>query len=208
MRRPSLLRSSLVLGSLFLGACSFISPYSITFTNTSGEVIDPELSTLDFVVSAPTLAVISGVSCEGTESLDIVPVANKNAEPTTVHKLPLTLLKNQPAGVECEVTVTVYDKTTTSQASNSILLVMPGSVLTEEVPVEPIEPEETPAEPENIVEETPVEPADTPVESAIEPENSTVVTSPENSTEAEATSTDGVEAATEAESTPSADVEL
>lgn len=121
MRQPLFL-----LPILLLGACSLISPYTITFTNTPGEVVDPATSTLDFVVSASTLAYISGVSCEGAEPMDILPLANKEGA-NTVHKLPLTLMKDQPSGAKCEVTVTAYDKTTTEQSSASIELTMNGT---------------------------------------------------------------------------------
>jgi hypothetical protein len=121
-----------LLSVVLLGACSLISPYAITFTNTPGSVIDPSSSTLDFVVSAPTLAYISGVSCEGAEALDILPLADKGAEAATVHKLSLSLMKDQPAGAKCEVTVTAYDRTTTDQASASIDLTMNGIPLAKE----------------------------------------------------------------------------
>ncbi len=121
-----------ILSVVLLGACSLLSPYTITFTNTAGEVIDPSSSTLDFVVSAPTLAYISGVSCEGAEALEILPLADKDSEPTTVHKISLGLMKDQPAGAKCEVTVTAYDRTTTDQASGSIELTMNGISLAKE----------------------------------------------------------------------------
>ncbi len=121
-----------LLSVVLLGACSLISPYTVTFTNTPGSVIDPSSSTLDFVVSAPTLAYISGVSCEGAEALDILPLADKDSEPTTVHKISLSLMKDQPAGAKCEVTVTAYDRTTTDQASASIELTMNGIPLAKE----------------------------------------------------------------------------
>ena len=117
-----------LLPVLFLGACSLISPYSITFTNTPGEVVNPDFSTLDIVVSAPTLAYISGVSCEGAEPLELLPVVNKDMTVGTVHKLTLGLMKDQPAGSTCEVTVTAYDKTTTEQASESIEVKMAGEL--------------------------------------------------------------------------------
>lgn len=116
----------LLLPVTLLAACSLISPYTITFTNTPESVIDPNSSTLDFVVSAPTLAYISGVSCENAQPMVIYPVASENTEVSTVHKLPLDLLKDQPSGVLCDITVTAYDKTTTEQSSESILLRMNG----------------------------------------------------------------------------------
>jgi hypothetical protein len=127
MRHPLYL-----LPVLLLGACSLISPYTITFTNEPGEVIDPASSTLDLVVSAPTLAYISGVACEGAEELDILPVESKTMEVNTVHKLPLTLMEGQPSGASCEVTVTAYDRTTTDTASATIELTMAGIPLAEE----------------------------------------------------------------------------
>lgn len=127
MRQPFAL-----LPLLLLGGCVLISPYTITFTNEPGEVIVPQSSTLDLVVSAPTLAYISGVSCEGAEELDILPVESKEMEVSTVHKLPLTLMEGQPSGAECEVTVTAYDRTTTDTASATIELTMAGIPLAAE----------------------------------------------------------------------------
>lgn len=124
--------ASFLLPVLLLGACTLISPYSITFTNTPDSVIDPSSSTLDFVVSAPTLAYISGVSCEGAEPLEILPVESKDLEVNTVHKLPLSLLKDQPTGAKCEITVTAYDRTTTDRSSQTIELTMNGIPLSKE----------------------------------------------------------------------------
>lgn len=124
---------SLALASLVLSTgCSLISPYTITFTNTPGSVVDPEFSTLDVVVSAPTLAYISGVSCEGAEPLELLPVVSKDMEVNTVHKLALNLMEGQPAGSDCEVTVTAYDKITTEQSSASIDVKMNGLALVQE----------------------------------------------------------------------------
>lgn len=124
--------ASFLLPVLLLGACTLISPYTITFTNTPDSVIDPSSGTLDFVVSAPTLAYISGVSCEGAEPLDLLPVESKDMEVNTVHKLPLTLLNGQPAGAKCEITVTAYDRTTTDRSSGIIELTMNGIPLAKE----------------------------------------------------------------------------
>lgn len=124
--------ASFLLPVLLLGACTLISPYSITFTNSPDSVIDPSSATLDFVVSAPTLAYISGVSCEGAEPLELLPVESKDMEVNTVHKLPLTLLKDQPSGAKCEITVTAYDRTTTDRSSETIELMMNGIPLAKE----------------------------------------------------------------------------
>lgn len=124
--------ASFLLPVLLLGACTLISPYTITFTNTPDSVIDPSSGTLDFVVSAPTLAYISGVSCEGAEPLELLPVESKDMEVNTVHKLPLTLLKDQASGAKCEITVTAYDRTTTNRSSETIELMMNGIPLAKE----------------------------------------------------------------------------
>ncbi len=107
-------------------ACSLVAPYTITFTNTPGEVIDPALSTLDLVVSAPTLAYVSAVKCENTTGIELLPIVAEGSVPTTLHKLPLSALTGIPAGSPCMVTVTVFDPTTTEQASADILVLMPG----------------------------------------------------------------------------------
>lgn len=117
----------LTLASLLLSAgCSLVSPYLITFTNTPGSVVDPALTTLDLVVSEPTLAYISKVECEGTDAIELLPIVEAGTETSTLHKLALSAMKDMPSGAACEVTVTVYDPTTTEKASSSIELTMPG----------------------------------------------------------------------------------
>ena len=124
---------SLALTSLLLSAgCSLVSPYTLTFTNTPGSVVEPDTSTLDLVVSAPTLAYVSGVSCEGADAIELLPIVQDSSAVSTLHKLPLTAMKGMPEGALCEVTVTVFDPTTTETASNSIAVTMKGVPLSKE----------------------------------------------------------------------------
>jgi hypothetical protein len=126
---------------VLLSACSLISPYTITFTTQDGAVVDPATDTLDFVVNVPALAYISEVDCDGADDLEILPVLTDDMESAAAHNLALTMLNGAP-GSECEVTVTAFDETTTSNARESIDLVIAGG---EEEEVEEVE-EEMPAE--------------------------------------------------------------
>lgn len=136
-----------------LAGCSLVAPYTLTFTNAPGSVVDPASSTLDLVVSDPVLAYISKIECEGADTIALLPIMEEGATTNTVHKLSLTAMKDMPAGAACEVTVTVYDPTTTEQAEGSIEVTMAGEpVVTEE----DTEEEEAPAE-ETSEENTSVE---------------------------------------------------
>lgn len=164
---------SLALASVLLGAgCSLVSPYTLTFTNTPGSVVDPSTSTLDLVVSAPTLAYVSKVSCEGADVIELLPIVAEGETTSTLHKLALTSMKDMPQGAACEVTVTVFDPTTTETASSSIALTMNGpkveDVTSEETPAATDEAillpaEETPAAEAPATEEVP-SPVETPTE--------------------------------------------
>lgn len=122
--------SSLLLLSLIASAgCSLIAPYTITFTNTPGSVVDPSTATVDFVVSAPTLAYVSAVECEGADPIELLPIVADSSATSTLHKLSLEAMAGMPDGSSCEVTVTVFDPTTTEQASASIALTMPGEAV-------------------------------------------------------------------------------
>lgn len=145
MRRASFLLLGLLTG------CSLLSAYTITFTTPEGTVVDPAVNTLDFVISAPALAYISAVECEGSKDLDLLPVLTDDMKVQTAYNLPLTALVGQLAGAECDITVTAFDQSTTSNSRATITVVMAGEPVVEEE--EAVE-EETVEEP--VVEETPV----------------------------------------------------
>lgn len=113
---------------LFLLGCEFTSPYQITFTTPEDKAVDPLVDTLDFAVNQATLAYLSSVTCEGANKIELLPVASADAVPSTAHNLSLTVLKDQLPETECKVSVTVYDRTTTSTASKSIDLVIEGEL--------------------------------------------------------------------------------
>ncbi len=169
---------SLALATLLLSTgCSLISPYTLTFTNTPGSVVEPESSTLDLVVSAPTLAYISKVSCEGADEIELLPIVQDSTAVSTLHKLPLTALKGMPDGALCDVTVTVFDPTTTETASSTISLKMTGEA------VVPDEEEETGTDEDETVTEqeeetTPEETSETSVEETVEVQTETPVETP------------------------------
>lgn len=148
MRRLAIFSSALLLAS-----CSLIAPYNITFTTPKDSVVDPATDTLDFVVSAATLAYISEVECDDADDIELLPVVTDEMEVATAHNLPLTMLNGAP-GAECEVTVTAFDQSTTATARATTTVVIAGGDVEEPV-VEESTVEETPAE-ETPVEETPV----------------------------------------------------
>ncbi|QQR54927.1 hypothetical protein IPG41_07175 [Candidatus Peregrinibacteria bacterium] len=160
------MKKTLSFAALLLSAgCSLVAPYTLTFTNAPGSVVDPAVSTLDFVVSQPTLAYISKVSCDGAEPLELLPIVDEDSPVSTVHKLPLTLMKDLPTGAACEVTATVFDPTTTETASASIELTLQGEPAVEEpLAEEPLE------NPEGIENEEPLEPVSEPHEPSPTPE--------------------------------------
>jgi len=144
MRRTSLLLLTLLAG------CSFLSGYIITFTTQDEASVDPATSTLDFVVSAPALAYISAVECEGSKDLDLLPVLTDDMKVQTAFNLPLTALVGQLPGTECDVTVTAFDQTTTSNARATLSVVIAGEVATVDVSTETETSTET-----DVTEETP-----------------------------------------------------
>lgn len=182
-------------GLLVLSGCSLVSPYTLTFTNTPGSVVDPTTATVDLVVSAPTLAYVSKVACEGAEDIELLPIVKDASAVSTLHKLSLTAMEGMPAGAACEVTVTVFDPTTTETASSKIKLTMNG------VAVEEFEEREETAdtaeatEVEDVLDETMPEPeTEVEVETSVEtesPSDSTLDTNETNSSEtSEPTGTD------------------
>lgn len=137
--------------SVFLASCSFLSAYNITFTTQDGAVVDPAVDTLDFVISSPALAYISTVDCDGSEDLELLPVLTDEMTVKTAYNLPLTALVGQEPGAECDVTVTAFDNTTTSNSRATIELVIAGEAV-----VEDEEAEESSEEGEEVTQEMPV----------------------------------------------------
>lgn len=159
--------SSLLLSLLVSTGCSLIAPYTITFTNTPGSVVDPSTATLDLVVSSPTLAYVSAVECEGADPIELLPIVADSTATSTLHKLSLEAMAGMPDGSSCEVTVTVFDPTTTEQASASIALTMPGEKLEEETVTESTESTEEEAVEEEV--EVPAEETSVPSETTTTP---------------------------------------
>ncbi|MEK9160165.1 MAG: hypothetical protein AAB383_05560 [Patescibacteria group bacterium] len=137
---------------LLLSACSLIAPYNITFTTPKDSVVDPATDTLDFVVSAATLAYISEVECDDADDIDLLPVVTDEMGVKTAHNLALTMLNGAP-GAECEVTVTAFDQSTTATARATTTVVIFGEPVEEPV-VEEVPVVETPVEEEVTVETT------------------------------------------------------
>ncbi len=182
---------SLALASVLMSAgCSLVSPYTLTFTNTPGSVVEPS-STLDLVVSAPTLAYVSRVECEGGATVELLPIVADKTAVSTLHKLSLDALKGMPAGALCEVTVTVFDPTTTETASDSIEVTMFGSAA-EETEAPALETEQTPEETVPTEEAVEVETSvETNVESSLETPSETHDSNPSESTDAAGTDEQG-----------------
>lgn len=151
----------LILLSLFFGACSLISPYQITFTTPEGTSVDPATDTLDFVVSAATIAYISEAECEGAEDIELLPVLTDDMVSKTAYNLPLIVLMGQAPASTCTLTVTAFDQTTTSSARAKIDVVIAGEVPTDENEAaentEEAPDETTETEEEAIVNEEPME---------------------------------------------------
>lgn len=173
MRSPAILALSLLLAS-----CSLVSPYRITFTTQEDAVVDPATDTLDFVVSAPALAYISEVECDGADDIELLPVVTDEMQAKTAHNLALTMLNGAP-GAECDITVTAFDQTTTATAQAEISVVIFGEVVEGEVVEEEATDEETPVEEEVVSEEMPAPGSDvdeTVVEAEVEVEAETAPT--------------------------------
>lgn len=122
-----------LLGVL-LASCSLISPYTITFTTQENSVVDPLTDTLDFVVSAPTLAYISAAKCADAEPIELLPILTEDMVSKTSYNLSLALLKDELPQSECTITVTAFDQTTTSSARAKINLVIAGEIPEESTP--------------------------------------------------------------------------
>lgn len=105
---------------LVLSACSLVQPYSVTFTTQADAVVNPEVDTLDFVLSAPALAYISSYQCEGSEKVELLPVVSEESVASKAYNLSLTPLMGKQAGSKCEVNITAFDKTTTANSSAKI----------------------------------------------------------------------------------------
>ncbi len=149
------------LSATLLSACALLGP-TITFTTPNEAVIDPAVDTLDLAVSQPMMAYLSQAKCEGQEAIEILPVITEDMESTTAHNLPLSILDGQNPGTRCELTVSVYNQSTTTNFSKNIdvyVLAEPvEEVVAEEVVVEE---EVTEVEAPLVEEETPIETEET-----------------------------------------------
>jgi hypothetical protein len=134
--------------AFILAGCALLSPYNVTFTTRDGSVINPQTSTLDFVVNSPTLAYVSEISCEGSESLELLPVLTDDMEVSKAHNLSLINMAAFADGTKCEVTVTALDNTTTANTRASVTLYV------NEMPVEEEEVEGDVEAEDGDVEET------------------------------------------------------
>jgi hypothetical protein len=144
-----------LFASLLFAGCSFVNPYSITFTTPNEAVIDPAVNTLDFVVSQPTLAYLSYVQCGDKEAFKLLPVVAETALPAQAYNLSLDVLKDEVPGTLCRLEVTAFDESTTSTASEALdvyVLEKAQEEVTEEVSEEAL-----PAEEVLPVEEVPLE---------------------------------------------------
>lgn len=107
---------------LVLSACNLIQPYSVTFTTKADAVVNPEVDTLDFVLSAPALAYISSYQCEGAEKVELLPIVTEESTAEKAYNLSLMPLAGQKAGSKCEINITAFDKTTTANSHEKISL--------------------------------------------------------------------------------------
>lgn len=158
------------LGILALSGCSMLSPYAVTFTTQDESVVDPAEDSLDFVLSVAAYAYISAVSCDDGTNRALAPSFNSTSEPAKVYNLELSALEGVSSGSLCNLTVNVFDKTTSAESRDFIsLYVLEKPELDEEVgPVEP--DEELPTTEELEVEEPAKEEAvEEPVEESEDP---------------------------------------
>jgi hypothetical protein len=144
-----------LFASLLFAGCSFVSPYSITFTTPNEAVIDPAVNTLDFVVSQPTLAYLSYVQCGDKEAFKLLPVVAETALPAQAYNLSLDVLKDEVPGTLCHLEVTAFDESTTSTASEGLDVYVLEKA--QEEAVEEVTEEILPAEEVLPVEEVPAE---------------------------------------------------
>ena len=145
--------SILAAAAIFAG-CALISPYNIIFTTPEGSVINPATDTLDLAVNIDALSYISGVDCEGYDPLELLPIVRDDMEVSKAHNLSLAMLESFEAGTQCEITVSVFDKTTTASSRDKITLhVLEKLEVAEEEPVEEAATEEETEETEEAVEE-------------------------------------------------------
>lgn len=150
--------------TVVLTACSFLSPYQITFTTRESEAFDPLQSTLDLVVNNPALVYVSGYQCGDAPEVMLLPVVTEGMTPQTVWNLSLDFLADQAPGTLCAVNVGAFDTSTTATSSQPISLYMystsvseeVGEAVAEEAAVEPeAEPVEVPVEETLTTDETP-----------------------------------------------------
>ena len=159
---PSL--SALVLMGLLSG-CSLVQPYSITFTTPAQTSIDPASDTLDLVVTPAAFAAISSFKC-GNETADIFVSVPEDALPKSAYNLSLEMLSEQVSGTECEVTVSVFDKSTNSSSKASLNLtvlspVVPevSEIIEEPAPAPNLSPDDTDDTPDTATPEADPAPA-------------------------------------------------
>ncbi|MEK7146538.1 MAG: hypothetical protein AAB802_05170 [Patescibacteria group bacterium] len=138
---------SLSLLTLVLAGCSYLSPYSITFTTQDQKVVNPSSDTLDLVLSDEAMAYISTYKCDEKNEVELLPVVTDEMEVTTVHNLNLKVLESEMDGALCKITVTAFDQTTTANAHNSISLYIRTKPVVEE-PTAEVPTEETPVDPQ------------------------------------------------------------
>lgn len=112
----------LALATLVFSACSFLLPYSITFTTPNESVVNPSEDSLDFVLSAEAYAYLSAVSCSDGTSQTFAPNMSPDTLASNVYNLGLEKLQGVSTGSLCNVTVTVFDKTTATESHDFISL--------------------------------------------------------------------------------------
>lgn len=133
MKKIALLSFVLLLAA----GCSFIAPYNITFTTTDDTIVNPDSDTLDLVLNNPALAYVSGYKCNDADEVELLPVVKEGMEPTRVYNMSLSFLADQPVGSHCKVTVTAFDRTTTTTETNDVWLFMRDRLLPEPPAEEP-----------------------------------------------------------------------
>ena len=120
---PTMKKSFIALLSfVLLAGCSFLTPYQVTFTTPALSAVNPASDTLDLALSQPAMAYISAVDCEGHDPVNLLPVVNEAMTVSNVHNLSLELLNGYAATTLCEVTITIFDQTTTSTNTGEISL--------------------------------------------------------------------------------------
>lgn len=141
MKKLISLTAAVATVAIFTG-CALISPYNIIFTTPNESVINPATDTLDLAINIDALAYISGVKCDGYDSMELLPIVRDDMEVSKAHNLSLGMLDSFEPGTKCEITVTAFDKTTTASAYERITLHVLEKIEIEE-DVEAVESEDT-----------------------------------------------------------------